>query len=36
MPPEADSLFGYAWLLGEAVAAFSAESLPYCLIGAEP
>jgi hypothetical protein len=29
-----DSPFGYAWLLSEAVAAFSADSLPYCLIGA--
>lgn len=34
MPHADDSLFGYAWLLVEAVAAFSTDSLPYCLIGA--
>ncbi len=29
-----DAPYDYAWLLGEAVAAFSSHSLPYCLIGA--
>ena len=29
-----NSPIGYAWLLSEVAAAFSADSLPYCLIGA--
>ena len=34
MPLGNDAPFDYAWLLGEAVTAFSSHSLPYCLIGA--
>ncbi len=29
-----DTPLGYVWLLSQAVAAFSDDSLPYCLMGA--